>query len=249
MEKDAQNNQKIFIIQAGDKDIKYIVTRSSRKTIGITIDKNGLVKVTSPYRVSESYINELLHKKSSWIQKKIAELECEAAKASSPKRFVNGEAFLYLGKVFELKICRNSNCKKATIKLDGKNIVIDVPLSCDADSIKKTLRLWYVEQFKDIASERINYYSSTIGVFPRKVTIREQKTRWGSCSSKGNINLNWKLIMASLEVLDYVIVHELCHMIVMNHSEEFWKIVGDYSPQYKNYRVWLKHNGDMLSLE
>lgn len=249
MERDFLKNQKIFNIQVGEKELKYIVTRTNRKTIGITIDKSGLVKVTSPYRVSESYINELLLKKSSWIQKKITELESIATKASSPKMFNNGETFLYLGKVFELKMCRNSNSKKANVKLDGKNILIDLPISFDADSIKKTLKLWYVEQFRHIATERINYYSSKIGVFPKKVTIREQKTRWGSCSSKGNINLNWKLIMASLEVLDYVIVHELCHMIAMNHSEEFWKLVGVYSPQYKNYRAWLRHNGEMLSLE
>ncbi len=249
MERDIQKKQKIINIQVGDKELKYIVTRSNRKTIGITIDNNGLVKVTSPYRVSESYINELLLKKSSWIQKKITELESGALKANSPKIFNNGETFLYLGKIFELKICRSSNCKKATVKLDNKNIVIDVPIGFDADSIKKKLKLWYVEQFKHIATERINYYSSKIGVFPKKVTIREQKTRWGSCSSKGNINLNWKLIMASLEVLDYVIVHELCHLIAMNHSEEFWKIVGVYSPQYKNYRTWLRHNGEMLSIE
>ena len=249
MEIDIQKNQKILNIQLGDKELKYILTRSSRKTIGITIDKNGLVKVTSPYRVSESYINELLHKKSSWIQKKIADLESKVAKANSPKIFSNGEAFFYLGKIFELKICKNSNCKKATVKLDGINIVIYSPLSIDTDSIKKTLKQWYVEQFRLIATDRINYYSSKIGVFPKKVTIREQKTRWGSCSSEGNINLNWKLIMASLDVLDYVIVHELCHMIAMNHSEEFWEIVGAYSPQYKDYRAWLRHNGDMLSLE
>ena len=249
MERDIHKNQKLLNIQVGDKELKYILTRSDRKTIGITIDKNGLVKVTSPYRVSESYINELLHKKSSWLQKKLMELESGAAEANRPKTFNNGEAFLYLGKVFELKIYRNSSCKKATVKLEGKSIVIDSPISFDSDSIKKTLRQWYIEQFKYIASERINFYSAKIGVLPKKVTIREQKTRWGSCSSKGNINLNWKLIMASLEVLDYVIVHELCHMIAMNHSEEFWKLVSVFSPQYKNYRDWLRHNGDMLNLD
>ncbi len=249
MERNIKKNQKIFSIQVGDKHLEYILIRSKRKTIGITIDKNGLVKVTSPYRVSESYINELILKKASWIHKKITELENSLANTSSPKKFINGETFLYLGKEFELKICRSNNCKKAHVKLEGKNIVIVAPNIFNADSIKQTLRLWYIEQFKHIVSERINYYSSKIGVFPQKVTIREQKTRWGSCSNKGNINLNWKLIMAALEILDYVIVHELCHMIAMNHSEEFWKVVEAYSPQYKDYKVWLKHNGDMLSLE
>ncbi|QNU67835.1 M48 family metallopeptidase [Ruminiclostridium herbifermentans] len=249
MGSDIQKNQKLFNIKVEDTEINYIVTRSNRKTIGITIDKNGLVKVTSPYRVSESYINELMYKKSSWIQKKLLELKSRAEKAKSPKMFYNGESFLYLGNEFELKICRDSSCKKATVKIEGKNIVIDLPINFNTDNIKKILRQWYIEQFKHIAAERINHYSAQIGVFPKKVTIREQKTRWGSCSSKGNINLNWKLIMASLEVLDYVIVHELCHMIAMNHSEEFWKIVGTFSPQYKNYRDWLRHNGESLNFD
>jgi predicted metal-dependent hydrolase len=244
-----QKNQRLFNIKLEDKELNYIVTRSNRKTIGIAIDRNGLVKVASPYRVSESYINELLHKKSSWIQKKLIEIERRADKANSPKMFNDGEAFLYLGNVFELKICRNSNCKKARVKLEGKDILLDLPSNSNTDIIKNTLRQWYIEQFKNIATERINYYSAKIGVFPKKVTIREQKTRWGSCSSKGNINLNWKLIMAPLEVLDYVIVHELCHLIVMNHSGEFWKTVGTFSPQYNNFRDWLRHNGEMLSID
>lgn len=247
--KDIPNNRKFLCTQFGDKELKYILTRSNRKTIGITIDKNGLVKVASPLRVSQDYINQLLQEKSSWIQKKINELTIRSTNTNCPKIFEDGEKFLYLGEVFELKIHRSSINKKANVRIQDKFIVIEVPIDFSSEKIKDKLREWYIKKFKLIIAERINYYSQMIGVFPNNVTIREQKTRWGSCSNRGNINLNWKLIMASLEIIDYVIIHELCHMKVMNHSKEFWKIVEVYSPHYKSYREWLKHNGDMLSIE
>jgi predicted metal-dependent hydrolase len=247
--KDIPNNRNFLCIQVGDKELKYILTRSNRKTIGIIIDKNGLVKVSSPLRVSQDYINQLLQEKSSWIQKKLNELEIRSTNTNCPKIYENGEKFLYFGKLFELKIHTSSINKKTNVRIENKYIVIDVPFNFNSEKIKDNLKKWYIKQFKQIIAERINHYSHMIGVFPNNVTIREQKTRWGSCSNKGNINLNWKLIMASLEILDYVVVHELCHMKVMNHSKEFWKVVEVYSPHYKSYREWLKHNGDMLSIE
>lgn len=249
MGKDIPNDCNFLCTQVGDKELKYILTRSNRKTIGIMIDKNGLVKVASPLRVSQDYINQLIQQKSSWIQKKLTELENRSTNTNCPRTFEDGEKFLYLGKVFELKIHRSSINKKANVKIQDKFIVIEVPVYFNSEKIKEILKKWYIKQFKQIIAERINYYSQMIGVFPNNVTIREQKTRWGSCSNRGNINLNWKLIMASLEIVDYVVIHELCHMKVMNHSKEFWKIVEVYSPHYKSYREWLKNNGDRLNIE
>jgi len=249
VENDKQHNQKACSIIIGNKELKYILTRSSRKTIGITIEKNGLVKVTSPARVSESYINQLMQKKAPWIQRKLVELETRVAKTSKAKVFEEGESFSYLGKDFNLKLFRSSNLKKSTVRLDGQNLVITLPYNFEVERLKNVLKLWYVEQFKLVIEERVKHYSAIIGVFPQKITIREQKTRWGSCSARGNINLNWKLIMASLEVLDYVVIHELCHMREMNHSKKFWKLVEGVFPKYKECRSWLKEYGDLLSLE
>lgn len=249
VENNKQHNQKVCSILIGDKELKYTLIKSSRKTVGIVIEKNGLVKVTSPLRVSESYINQLLQKKSSWILKKLMEIETRAYKPNKAKVFEEGESFYYLGEEYKLKLIINSNFKKATVKLGGENLVITVPNNFEVEKIKNTLKLWYVDQFKLVIEERVKHYSAIIGVYPQRITIREQKTRWGSCSARGNINLNWKLIMASMEVLDYVVIHELCHMKEMNHSKEFWKLVENVYPQYKKCRVWLKENGDLLSIE
>ena len=249
MGKDKQYNQKICSIFIGDKELKYILTRSSRKTIGIAIEKNGSVKVTSPTKVSENYINQLLQQKSEWIVKKLKECETSTAKTKKTKVFEEGESFSYLGKEYKLKLFNSSTLKKPAVRLNGENIVIAFPNNLEAEKLREALKQWYVVQFKLIIAERIKHYSSMIGVLPKRITIREQKTRWGSCSARGNISFNWKLIMAPLETLDYVVVHELCHMREMNHSKEFWKLVEGIFPQYKKCRVWLKENGDTLSIE
>ena len=96
---------------------------------------------------------------------------------------------------------------------------------------------------KETITKRVSYFARLMGVSYRNITIREQKTRWGSCSSEKNLNFNWKLILAPPEVLDYVVVHELCHLKEMNHSKAFWDEVGKVMPEYETHKLWLKENG------
>ena len=114
--------------------------------------------------------------------------------------------------------------------------------------IEAAFRKWYISAARCEIKEKLKYYSSIIGVSYNDVRIKEQKTRWGSCSKKGNLNFNWKLIMAPAWVLNYVIVHELCHLRYLNHSKEFWSILANYMPDYKNATAWLKENGSALKL-
>lgn len=103
-----------------------------------------------------------------------------------------------------------------------------------------------VKNAKEIIPVRTRHYARMMGVTYGRIAIRRQRTRWGSCSSKGNLNFNCLLILTPPEVMDYVIVHELCHLIEMNHSKEFWKGVEEIIPNYKEYRKWLKENGGEL---
>ena len=240
---------KVCRLLLADMELQYVLKRSSRKTVGITIQKNGAVVVTCPFRVSEIYVKQLLQEKTQWILKKLNNIEMQGNSVNKKKVYEEGECFSYLGKEYKLKLIKNSNIKRANVGINEDNLVITLPNNFVTEDIRSILKLWYVSQFKLVVEERVKHYSSIIGVFPQKITIREQKTRWGSCSTKGNINLNWKLIMASLEVLDYVVIHELCHMKQMNHSKEFWKIVESIFPQYKECRKWLKENGYILSIE
>lgn len=104
-------------------------------------------------------------------------------------------------------------------------------------------RDFYREKAREVLSQRTAYYAGMMGVTYGRIAIREQKTRWGSCSSTGNLNFNWKLILMPPGVLDYVVVHELAHRREMNHSDRFWDLVASYMPEYKKYRSWLRDNG------
>ena len=111
------------------------------------------------------------------------------------------------------------------------------------DDIKKL-----ADKAAEYIPERVKYYADIIGTNYGQITIRAQKTRWGSCTAKGNLNFNWRLVMAPEPVLDYVVIHELCHLRYMDHSEHFWNLVAEFCPAYKQYRKWLKEHGESLYL-
>ena len=240
--------EKEYYINHTGRRILFTLLRTQRKTIGITITKDGAVKVAAPIRATERQILEIVNKKASWIIKKLEEIEKSLSSDINERRYENGSRVFYLGREYVIGICRDYGIKRPVIELypDKINIKLLHDNVFDESQIKAILREWYVKQFEVIIKDRISRYSSIIGVRPSKVTIKEQKTRWGSCSTKGNINLNWKLVMAPLEVVDYVIVHELSHMRRMDHSYKFWEIVGNILPEYSDRRKWLRVNGSKL---
>lgn len=113
---------------------------------------------------------------------------------------------------------------------------------------ERRLEAPYRQAAKEYIPKRVAYYAGLLGVDYNTITIRDQKTRWGSCSSKGNLSFSWRLILAPPKVLDYVVVHELCHRLEMNHSPRFWALVESMIPDYKTHRKWLKENGEKLSI-
>ncbi|TYQ15676.1 UNVERIFIED_CONTAM: hypothetical protein Cloal_2157 [Acetivibrio alkalicellulosi] len=234
-----------------DKEIQYQLVRSKRKTIGIQVDQKGHVKVSVPLNISDKQVKDILKKKSSWIFRKQEELKKIYKDIDDKRKLEDGQGIFFLGNEHFLKIQKVRDLSQSKVDLIGKDIIIYVDDNndvIDQDMVRFILKTWFVNKFKDIIKDRIEKYQYLIGVYPKKITIREQKTRWGSCSSKGNINLNWKLVMAPLEVLDYVIVHELCHMKEMNHSKNFWDIVRTVLPDYADKREWLKTNGHSLGI-
>lgn len=122
------------------------------------------------------------------------------------------------------------------------------PAQKEKTPYERRLEAPYRQAAKEYISKRADYFADQLGVTYNAITIRDQKTRWGSCSSKGNLSFNWRLILAPPKVLDYVVVHELCHRREMNHSPRFWALVESVMPDYKQHRKWLKDNGDKLTL-
>jgi len=155
------------------------------------------------------------------------------------------EKLLYLGEYRNLVVQKNyAFVRPKVIEIEEKIIVYTAVE--DKQIVKTALLHWYRGQAEKILKDRVEYYGHFITEPVGVVRIKEQKSRWGSCSTKGNLNLNWRLLLAPQEVLDYVVVHELAHLKIMNHSSDFWKYVAEILPDYKRWDRWLKQNGAYL---
>jgi len=209
--------------------------------MNITIDRNNNIVITAPEGMSVSDINAIVTKKKLWIFNKL-KTKSKYYIDTSSKETVSGASLMYLGHKYKLLL---SNDKIEGVIFSDKFIVSILNKSKAQDLLYK----WYLAQAKKLFREKVGLYSNSLGVNPVKVVIRNLKYSWGSCSPNKNITLNWKLIRAPLYVINYIIVHELAHLIELNHSAEFWNIVGVQVPEYNKAKRWLKENGGMLEEE
>ena len=223
----------------------YELKRTKRKTIGIKITTEGAVIVMAPSYVSEREIKKVLKTKENWVEKKKIEIKKAKEQMAGDLAFLK-ERLFYLGQLYQVDVVLEPEFLKPSVGLYGEKIYIMVP-SFEEKEMKMMLEQWYRMEAKKIIVDRVALYQEQIGVLVNQIRIKEQKTRWGSASSKGNLNFNWKLVMAPLEVLDYVVIHELCHLKETNHSSAFWKLVKQYDPDYKEHRNWLKEKGILLN--
>ncbi|WP_312521962.1 SprT family zinc-dependent metalloprotease [Anaerospora sp.] len=225
--------------------IPYKIQRvKNRKTIQIAFTPERTLLVKAPYGITDLEAVTILTDKASWIHKhwhRLAKLSTNPVNSE----FKSDALLLYLGQQYRLKLTTSS---KDLVYIDGEHIIVQCSAASDTyPAFAQTLLLkWYVEQASSALLSRTNYWAKIIGVSPTRVTIRDQKTRWGSCSNRGSINYSWRLIMAPSTVMDYLVIHELCHMKVANHSQSFWQLVASYIIHYNEQRRWLKENGSIL---
>lgn len=232
--------------QYGDIIIKFDLSYSRRKSISISVEAPGKVSVVAPMGLSEYETINIVKSKARWIIQKLYEVR-DVKTVPINKDFVNGESFLYLGRNYSLQLNVNTTLKKPVVKLYQGKFMVNTP-TWDEEVIKKAMESWYRSKAREQIEKRLKFYQPKVGVKPAQVMIKDQKKRWGSCSSKGNLNFNWRLVMAPSPVLDYIIVHELCHLVHLNHSREFWNLVSAILPDYENRKDWLRKNGVRLKL-
>ncbi len=212
------------------------IIRSKRKTVSIQIKDDGRLIVRAPLRLSKKNILSIVKKHQNWIDTKQQEI---IQRNKTLKKFSEGEEFLYLGKYYPLKIVNNN---ENLLTFEDNFYLSDYCLS----NAKEVFTNWYKQNAEKIIKYRAEYYADIYNLKYTKIKISNAKTRWGSCSYNGNININWRLIMAPVEVLDYVIVHELVHLKIDNHSKNFWQNVEMIYPDYKKAKKWLKDNAHLL---
>jgi predicted metal-dependent hydrolase len=239
-------------IQYGNKTIFFNVERSNRrKTVGIYIDPERGVIVRSPRFLRIDNIKEIVRKRARWIIAKQEFLKNHSHLLGSVKEFVSGEAFPYLGKQYRLKVVKSSTEKEEECKLVNGRFLVEVNRDLKGESVKrnvkKALIQWYVAHAEEKIPERIKLYSRQIGKWPERIEIKNHKRRWGSCSPGGVIRFNWKIVMTPVTIVDYVIVHELCHLIYHHHSSQFWQKVQTIIPDYTKRRNTLKEYSFQLA--
>jgi predicted metal-dependent hydrolase len=211
--------------------MNYQLIRSKRKTLSLQINNNAELVVRAPNRLSVKKIEQFIEEKSDWIEKKSKSIKVKEVKKPN---YEEGEEFHYLGNLYPFTIQSSKNLSFNGISFSAEQI--------DKDKLLK----WYKTAFKSIAIPRLDYYADTFLLPYKQVRLKAQKTLWGSCSHTNNINLNYLLIRAPMDIIDYVIVHELAHTKIKNHSKDFWQLVESILPEYKASKSWLKDNGYKL---
>lgn len=223
-------------------DFNIIIKRTNRlKTISLKI-KNQQVVISAPKFVLDNEIDSIIEKKINWIKNKLA---LDEANLSIIRRYENGDKFLYLGSEYSLNI-KKSN--EDNVYIDKNNIIVEVINHINKDNIKNNIKNWYIKESKKYIIKTNSYYEILIGDSAKKIVFGEYKSKWGSCNSKKSISYDWRIIMAPLEVIHYLIIHELCHIKQPNHSRNFWSHVEKYMSDYKVQKKWLKLNSHKLYL-
>jgi predicted metal-dependent hydrolase len=222
-------------------DMEYEVIFSDRKTLGLTVDRDRSLVVRAPSGTPPERIKEFVQAKKRWIIEK----QSHPQKYCPPrpvKELVSGESVLYLGRTYRLDVRDHDN---EQVTFDGKFLVCGPR---DAD-LKKLCRNWFIERAKLTIAPRVEFYAEHMGARYNTIMISDMKYRWGSCTPKKNLNFNWRLIKAPMHVLDYVIVHELAHLLEHNHSSRFWQHVRAQVPKFRESKDWLKRHGETLEDE
>lgn len=228
--------------------MQYQLIKSKRKTVAISFDGDGNLIVKAPWFVSDHEIDAFVRSKADWIEAASARLEREREKKEASRlKLENGDILPYLGERRVLSVIREDR-KRARVTCAMERLLLFLPYDADYEYRRNALEKWYRKEAAGIIREKAEEYAVLLKVAFEDIRIKDQKSRWGSCSGKGNLNFNWRLVMAPEPVLDYVVIHELCHLRHMDHSEHFWSLVASLCPAYKQYRKWLKEHGESLYL-
>ena len=222
-------------------ELSYTIKRSSRrKKLTITVERDRSVVVHAPADTPDEKIREIVEAKRRWIQEKSEHVQKYHELPHPPgKELVTGESALFLGQSYPIEV-RNSGLKE--IQFEQRFLVP----AAEVTNRKHVLKEWYIERAKEKIPPRVKRHARELGVEYAEVKIVDNRYRWGSCTVKNNVTFNWRLIKAPMFVIDYVIVHELAHLIEPNHTPLFWNIVRTQVTRTEAAKTWLKENGEIL---
>lgn len=225
-------------------ELTYETRRSTRrKRVTITVERDCTVVVHAPMDASDERLGRIVDSKRLWIYEKLHHAQKYQPLPHPPgKELVNGESALYLGRAYRIELVDEGD---AAIRFANRFYIS----RAHAGQRKQVLRDWYIERAEAKILPRVRSHAKNLGVEYRKVKIVDNRYRWGSCTSSDNLTFNWRLIKAPMFVIDYVIIHELAHLIEANHTPRFWSIVSAQSATMSRARRWLRDNGQDLEAD
>jgi len=225
-------------------ELIYCIKRSAkRRKVTITVERDRSVIVHVPNGTSDEKIREVVESKRQWIYEKTGHTQKYRELPHPPgKELVGGESALYLGRSYRVELTKNGDRE---IRFEQRFFIPAV----HASKRKHVLREWYIEKAKEKILPRVKQHARELGVEYAEARIVDNRYRWGSCTVKNNVHFNWRLIKAPMFVIDYVIVHELAHLLESNHTPRFWNIVRTQSATAEKAKSWLKEHGQVLEEE
>lgn len=222
-------------------ELTYTIQWSARRRkLTITVERDRSVVVHAPEGTSDERIKQVVESKRQWIYEKIGHPQKYQDLLHAPgKELVSGESALYLGRQYRIEVVKTG---LAEIKFARRFLIPATQTSKRTEA----LREWYIGKAKEKIIPRVKQHARQLGVDVAEVKIVDNRYRWGSCTLNNNVNFNWRLIKAPMFVIDYVIVHELAHLIEANHTPRFWSIIRAQAPTTDKAKAWLKEHGQLL---
>lgn len=209
-----------------------------RKTLGLIVERDKSVVVLAPKGTSDNAIDQFVTKRRGWLYEKLNHSPKFREKQEETP-FASGKAILYLGRNYKLDVVDTAI---EGIRFSNKFFIS----KSNIRNGSSLLNQWYQQMAREKITPKVEFYAKQLGVAYNAILISDLKYRWGSCTLKGNLNFNWRLIKAPHFVINYVVVHELAHLLELNHSDRFWNIVKVQLPNYKEAKEWLRENGERV---
>lgn len=222
-------------------EIRYSIIYSKRKTISIIVERDRRVVVHAPMNTSEALIEKEVKNRKRLIQGKISRNQ-KYPFLKPAKQFVSGETLLYLGKYYKLYVTDRPDDR---VSFDNKFFIGKT----SQQKANKLFKQWYIKAAREVLIPKVKVIAKQLGVSYNNINIINLKYRWGSCTPKDNIHFNWRIIKAPMTVIEYIIVHELTHLLEANHTPEFWNRVAVMQPEFAKAKNWLKQYGAELETD
>lgn len=225
-------------LQLSDKHISYTLKRSgNRRSIGLRIDDRGLT-VSMPLRASEKWLHSVLQEKADWVLKKLDSWQSRKAPSIV---WQDGALIPFRGEEFILRVI--PDLFGAPPRLHKDELRLQVASATSPESIEKIVTHWYRQEALRVFEECVAHFAPLMNVRPTVVKLSSASTQWGSCTVHGVVRLNWQLVKMPLHLIDYVVLHELAHLVEMNHSAAFWRVVEAACPDYRECKSELHGYG------